>query len=62
MSCKVQPTQRLAKNIPNRTLTFATDSMDRLEESSANFADDVSKYISKQKKAAVMGLFTGKFL
>lgn len=31
------------------------DSMDRLEEASAGWADDVSKFVNDQKKKAVMG-------
>lgn len=53
----------MAKNMKERSdkLSFTTDTMDRLEESSANFAQDVDKYISKQKKKAMLGMF-GKFL
>jgi hypothetical protein len=31
------------------------DNMDRLEESSAGWADDVSKLVNQQKRKAVMG-------
>ncbi|OJJ51613.1 hypothetical protein ASPZODRAFT_12429 [Penicilliopsis zonata CBS 506.65] len=37
------------------------DTMDRLEENSSNWADDVSKFVSKQKKKAVLGVLGSKF-
>lgn len=53
----------MARNMRERTekLSFTTDTMDRLEESSASFADDVSKYVSQQKKKAILGGITGKW-
>lgn len=36
-------------------LNIMGDKMDHVEESSSSWADDVNKYISKQKKKAVMG-------
>lgn len=40
-------------------LNIMGDSMNRLEESSSGWADDVNKYVKSQKKKAVLG---GKFL
>ncbi|KAI5855448.1 lethal giant larvae like, C-terminal-domain-containing protein [Tricharina praecox] len=53
----------MARNMRERTekLSFTTDTMDRLEESSASFAEDVSKYVSSQKKKAILGGITGKW-
>jgi len=47
----------MAKQIQERTekLNIMGDSMDRLGESSANFADDVSKYVNQQKRKALLG-------
>ena len=36
-------------------LNFAGDNMERLEESSSNFARDVNKFVQNQKKKAVLG-------
>lgn len=38
-----------------QNLNIMGDSMDHVEESSSSWADDVNKYVSKQKKKAVMG-------
>ena len=38
-----------------QNLNIMGDSMDKVEESSSNWADDVNKFVSKQKKKAVMG-------
>lgn len=38
-----------------QNLNIMGDSMDRVEENSSNWADDVNKFVSKQKKKAVMG-------
>ena len=35
-----------------------SDSMDKLEQNSSSFADDVNKFIKNQKRKAVLG---GKF-
>lgn len=53
----------MARNMRERTekLSFTTDTMDRLEESSASFAEDVSKYVSQQKRKALLGGITGKW-
>ncbi|KAL8716887.1 MAG: hypothetical protein Q9225_005821, partial [Loekoesia sp. 1 TL-2023] len=38
-----------------QSLNIMGDSMNRVEENSSNWADDVDKFVSKQKKKAVMG-------
>lgn len=38
-----------------QNLNIMGDSTDKVEESSSNWADDVNKFVSKQKKKAVMG-------
>lgn len=38
-----------------QNLNIMGDSMDKMEENSSNWADDVNKFVSKQKKKAVMG-------
>ncbi|KAL8674317.1 MAG: hypothetical protein Q9168_001310 [Polycauliona sp. 1 TL-2023] len=43
-----------------QNLNIMGDSMDKVEESSSNWADDVNKYVSKQKKKAVMGFVGSK--
>ena len=47
----------LQRQVQERTerLNFTGDTMDRLEENSSNFADDVDKFISTQKKRAALG-------
>ena len=47
----------MQRQIQERTerLNVMGDSIDKLEESSSNWADDVNKFVSKQKKKAVMG-------
>lgn len=47
----------MSRAVQERTerLGLAGDTMDRLEESSSNFATDVSKYVQSQKRKAVMG-------
>ncbi|KAI9738215.1 MAG: hypothetical protein M1834_008713 [Cirrosporium novae-zelandiae] len=47
----------MQRQLQERTekLGLATDSMDRLEENSSGFADDVSKFVGKQKKNIMMG-------
>lgn len=53
----------MARTMRERTekLTFTTDTMERLEESSANFAEDVGKFVSQQKRKALLGGLTGKW-
>lgn len=47
----------MSRAVQERTerLGIAGDSMDRLEENSSNFANDVGKYVQNQKKKAVFG-------
>lgn len=47
----------MSRQIQERTekLSVMGDSMDKLGETSANFADDVGKYVNQQKKKAVLG-------
>jgi syntaxin-binding protein 5 len=47
----------MQRQIQERTenLGLAGDNMDRMEENSQGFADDVGKYVSSAKKKAVMG-------
>lgn len=47
----------MQRQVQERTenLGLASDNMDRLEDNSQGWADDVSKYVSSQKKKAVMG-------
>ena len=47
----------MQRQIQERTdrLNITGDSMDKLEESSSGWADDVNKFVSNQKKKAVMG-------
>ena len=47
----------MQRQVQERTenLGLAGDNMDKLEDNSQGFADDVSKFVSKQKKNAVMG-------
>ena len=47
----------MQRQIQERTekLNVMGDSMDKLEESSSGWADDVNKFVSNQKKKAVMG-------
>ena len=47
----------MQRQVQERTerLNIVGDSMDKLEESSMSWTDDVSKYVGKQKKKAVLG-------
>lgn len=47
----------MQRQVQERTenLGFAGDTMNQLGDSSAKFGDDVSKYVSRTKKKAVMG-------
>jgi syntaxin-binding protein 5 len=47
----------MQRQIQERTerLNFVGDTMDRLEERSSGWADDVGKFVSNQKKKAMMG-------
>ena len=47
----------MQRQVQERTerLNIMGDSMDRLEEQSSNWSDDVGKFVSQQKRKAVMG-------
>ncbi|KAI5298268.1 ATP-dependent DNA/RNA helicase, partial [Ascosphaera pollenicola] len=49
--------QYMQRQMQERTekLGFAEDSMDRVEESSSGFLDDIDKFVRDQKKKAVLG-------
>lgn len=53
----------LTRQLNERTekLNLMGDSMNNLEDQSAGWAEDVSKYISKQKRNVILGGITGKF-
>ncbi|KKK26875.1 hypothetical protein ARAM_003498 [Aspergillus rambellii] len=53
----------MTRQVQERTerLGFAGDNMDRLEETSNNWARDVNKYVQNQKKKAVLGVLGSKF-
>jgi syntaxin-binding protein 5 len=53
----------LTRQLNERTekLNIMGDSMDNLENQSAGWADDVSKYIGKQKRNVILGGLTGRF-
>ncbi|KAH8692686.1 putative snare-dependent exocytosis protein [Talaromyces proteolyticus] len=53
----------MQRQVQERTerLGITGDSMDRLEENSSNWANDVSKFVSNQKRKAVLGAFGSKF-
>ncbi|KAI5842507.1 lethal giant larvae like, C-terminal-domain-containing protein [Morchella snyderi] len=53
----------MSRSIQERTekLNLVGDSMDKLGETSASFADDVGKYVNQQKKKAILGSITGKW-
>jgi syntaxin-binding protein 5 len=44
-----------------QNMNLLGDSVNNLEETSAKWADDASKYVSKTKKNLVMGAVKGKF-
>lgn len=54
----------LTRQLNERTekLNIMGDSMDNLQEQSAGWADDVNKFVSKQKRNIVLGGLKGKFL
>ncbi|EEA27446.1 Lethal(2) giant larvae sro7 [Talaromyces marneffei ATCC 18224] len=53
----------MQRQVQERTerLGIVGDSMDRLEENSSNWANDVSNFVSNQKKKAVLGILGSKF-
>ncbi|KAL9057850.1 MAG: hypothetical protein Q9162_002080 [Coniocarpon cinnabarinum] len=52
-----------SRNLSERTekLNIMGDSMDNLQKNSSGFADDVSKFVDKQKRNLVMGAVRSKF-
>lgn len=54
----------MQRQVQERTerLNVMGDSMDNLQESSSKWSEDVSKYVSSQKKKAVMGSEFDAFL
>ncbi|KAJ5561791.1 hypothetical protein N7535_003749 [Penicillium sp. DV-2018c] len=53
----------MSRQVQERTerLNIVGDSIDRLEENSSGFANDVGKYVQSQKKKAVLGILGSKF-
>ncbi|KAK2738959.1 hypothetical protein FQN57_006753 [Myotisia sp. PD_48] len=53
----------MQRQIQERTenLNIMGDNMDRLEENSSGFADDVNKFVKNQKKKAILGAIGSKF-
>ena len=53
----------MTKQITERTnnINIIGNSMDRLEETSAGWADSVNKLVADQKKSLAMGLIKGRF-
>lgn len=53
----------LTRQLNERTekLNIMSDNMDNLQEQSAGWADDVSKYVNRQKRNVLLGGITGKF-
>ncbi len=51
----------MQRQVQERTerLGIMGDNMDKLEQNSSNFADDVNKFVKNQKRKAVLG---GKFV
>ena len=53
----------MTRQLNERTekLNIMGDSMDKMQENSQGWADDVNKYVSKQKRNMVLGGITGKW-
>jgi hypothetical protein len=53
----------MTRQLNERTekLNIMGDSMDKMQENSAGWADDVTKFVSKQKRNMVLGGLTGKW-
>lgn len=53
----------MTRQLNERTekLNIMGDSMDKVQENSAGWADDVSKYVNKQKRNMLLGGITGKW-
>lgn len=56
--------QYMTRQLNERTekLNIMGDGMENLQENSEGWANDVSKYVSKQKRNMILGTITGKFL
>lgn len=56
--------QYMTRQLNERTekLNIMGDSMDRVQENSEGWANDVNKFVSKQKRNMLLGGITGKFL
>ncbi|TVY89311.1 Lethal(2) giant larvae protein-like protein [Lachnellula willkommii] len=54
----------MTRQLNERTekLNIMGDGMDKMQENSSAWADDVNKYVSKQKRNMVFGAITGKWL
>lgn len=54
----------MTRQLNERTekLNIMGDSMDKVQENSAGWADDVNKFVSKQKRNIILGGITGKWL
>ena len=53
----------MTRQLNERTekLNLMGDGMDNLQENSAGWADDVSKFVNKQKRNVILGGITGKW-
>ena len=53
----------MTRQLNERTekLNIMGDSMDKMQENSAGWAEDVNKFVSKQKRNMVLGGITGKW-
>lgn len=53
----------MQRQVAERTekLNLMGDNMDRLEENSSGFVDDVNRFVGKQKKKAALGMLGSKF-
>ncbi|ERT02751.1 hypothetical protein HMPREF1624_01053 [Sporothrix schenckii ATCC 58251] len=56
--------QYLTRQLNQRTekLNFMSDSLDNLQEQSQGWADDVNKFVSRQKRGLVLGVVKSKFM
>jgi syntaxin-binding protein 5 len=55
--------QYMQRQLNERTeaLGLVNDNVDKLEQNSSSWADDVGKFVQKQKKNMIMGAVKGKF-
>ena len=55
--------QYMTRQLNERTekLNIMGDSMDKVQENSAGWAEDVNKFVSKQKRNMILGSITGKW-